>query len=370
MIELKVDLGARGYPILIGAGLLGRPGVLAPFLGGGQVMVVTNKTVAPLYLEALRVALGDVSVDVFELEDGERFKTLESYSRIVDALLQRRHNRSTTLVALGGGVVGDVAGFVAATYQRGVSCIQVPTTLLAQVDSSVGGKTAVNHPLGKNMIGAFHQPRCVLADTDTLNTLPKREYRAGLAEVLKYGVIWDEAYFDWLGANSSALLNREAGALAEAVRVSCATKAQVVARDEREGGLRAILNFGHTFAHAMETLTGYELLLHGEAVAIGMVLAADCSVRHQLLDAGDAVRIVELVDALGLPRAVPAGITAAAMLDAMAVDKKVVDGRLRLVLARRLGEALICEDIDREALLETLTRHCRPQPQGSHRLEG
>ena len=359
MIELNVALGERGYPILIGAGLLDQPGILARHLRGNQVMVVTSKTVAPLYLDALRAALGEVSADVFVLEDGERFKTLDSYSRIVDALLERRHNRSTTLVALGGGVVGDIAGFVAATYQRGVSCIQVPTTLLAQVDSSVGGKTAVNHPLGKNMIGAFHQPRCVLADTNTLNTLPEREYRAGLAEVLKYGVIWDGGFFGWLEANASALLNRDAAALAEAVRVSCATKAEVVARDEREGGLRAILNFGHTFGHAIETLTGYERLLHGEAVAIGMVLAADCSERHQLLDANEATRIVALIEALGLPGEVPAGVTAEAMLDVMAVDKKVVDGRLRLILVRRIGEAFVREDVDQEALLATLTRHCR-----------
>ncbi len=359
MIELNVALGERGYPILIGAGLLGQSGILAPYLRGGQVMVVTNNSVAPLYLAALRTALGERSVDVFELEDGERFKTLDSYARIINALLKHRHSRSTTLVALGGGVVGDIAGFVAATYQRGVACIQVPTTLLAQVDSSVGGKTAVNHPLGKNMIGAFHQPRCVLADTNTLKTLAEREYRAGLAEVLKYGVIWDAAFFDWLTANAAALMNRNAATLAEAVRVSCAIKAEVVARDERESGLRALLNFGHTFGHAIETLTGYDQLLHGEAVAIGMVLAADCSVRHQQLDASEASRIIALVNALGLPGEMPAGLSAAAMLDAMAVDKKVVDGRPRLVLARRIGEAFIQEQVDRSALLETLSKYCR-----------
>ena len=219
MIELNVDLGERSYPILIGSGLLGSPGILAPFLSGKQVMVVTNRTVAPLYLDLVRAALGDAPAEVFELEDGERFKTLDSYTRIVDVLMERRHNRSTTLVALGGGVVGDIAGFVAATYQRGVACIQVPTTLLAQVDSSVGGKTAVNHALGKNMIGAFHQPRCVLADTDTLVTLPEREYRAGFAEVLKYGVIWDEDFFAWLEARAGALLNRDADFSADSCRV-------------------------------------------------------------------------------------------------------------------------------------------------------
>ena len=272
MIELEVDLGARSYPILIGAGLLSRGGILAPWLRGKRAMVVTNRTVAPFYLDALLEALGDVRADVLQLEDGERFKTLDSYSRIVDAMLESRHDRSTTVVALGGGVVGDIAGFAAATYQRGVSCIQAPTTLLAQVDSSVGGKTAVNHPLGKNMIGAFHQPICVLADTDTMATLPEREYRAGLAEVLKYGVIRDASFFSWLEVNAPALLRKDSDAVARAVRTSCATKAAVVAEDERESGLRAILNFGHTFGHALETLTRYERLLHGEAVAIGMMV--------------------------------------------------------------------------------------------------
>ena len=358
MIELNVDLGDRSYPILIGTGLLRRAELLTPYLCGNQVMAVTNRTVAPLYLDALRVALGDVQMDVFQLADGERFKTLESYSRIVDALMERRHSRSTTIVALGGGVVGDIAGFAAATYQRGVCCIQVPTTLLAQVDSSVGGKTAINHPLGKNMIGAFHQPRCVLADTGTLATLPEREYRAGLAEVLKYGVIWDKTFFSWLEANTAALLNRDADALAHTVRVSCQTKAQVVARDEREGGLRAILNFGHTFAHAIETLTGYEQLLHGEAVAIGMVLAADCSVRHGLLDKADAARILRAVSALGLPSEMPPGLGASAMLDAMGLDKKVVDGKLRLVLARRIGEVVVTGEVEHQALSATLHAGC------------
>ena len=358
MIELNVDLGERSYPILIGSGVLGRPEILAPFVDGNQALVVTNRTVAPLYLDALRAALGEVPTDVFELEDGERFKTLDSYSQIIDALMEKRHNRSTTLVALGGGVVGDIAGFVAATYQRGVACIQVPTTLLAQVDSSVGGKTAVNHPRGKNMVGAFHQPRCVLADTDTLATLPEREYRAGLAEVLKYGVIRDETFFAWMEAHVDNLLNREARALAHAVRVSCATKAEVVARDERESGLRAILNFGHTFGHAIETLTGYEQLLHGEAVAIGMVLAADCSVRHGLLAEAEASRIRQALSTLGLPVEAPPGVEAAAMLDAMAVDKKAVDGRIRLVLPRCIGEVIVTGEIERKALQATVQAAC------------
>ena len=359
MIELQVELGERGYPILIGSGLLRQAEVLAQHLQGRQAMIVTNQTVAPLYLEPLRAALGDVPTDVFELPDGEQFKTLDSYSRIIDTLMRRRHNRSTTIVALGGGVVGDIAGFAAATYQRGVACIQVPTTLLAQVDSSVGGKTAVNHPLGKNMIGAFHQPRCVLADTDTLATLPEREYRAGLAEVLKYGVIRNAAFFAWMEANAAALCQREERALAHAVRTSCETKAQIVAEDERESGVRAILNFGHTFGHAIETLTGYSQLLHGEAVAIGMALAADCSVRHRLLRKADAARIRRALQALGLPMAMPPSVGAPAMLDAMGLDKKVLDGKLRLVLARRIGEAIVTGDVDSAALSSTLEAHCR-----------
>ena len=358
MIRLEVDLGERSYPILIGAGLLRRAEILVPYLRGNQAMVITNETVAPLYLEALRAALGDVRTDVFELEDGERFKTLESYARILDALMERRHTRSTTIVALGGGVVGDMAGFAAATWQRGVSCIQVPTTLLAQVDSSVGGKTAVNHTLGKNMIGAFHQPSCVLADTNTLATLPEREYRAGLAEVLKYGIIWDESFFSWMETSASALLSRQADAVAHAIRASCATKAKVVAADERESGLRAILNFGHTFAHAIETLTGYERLLHGEAVAIGMALAADCSLRHGLLAERDASRVLAAIRALGLPVEIPPGVGPEAMLGAMAIDKKAVDGRMRLVLARRIGDVSVVKDIERDALQATLTAGC------------
>ncbi|MDE0064913.1 MAG: 3-dehydroquinate synthase [Gammaproteobacteria bacterium] len=358
MIELEVALGERSYPVLIGAGLLRQAGVLAPYLAGNQAMVVTNRTVAPLYLDSLRAALGQVRADVFELDDGERFKTLESYSRIVDALLEQRHSRSTTLIALGGGVVGDIAGFVAATYQRGVRFVQVPTTLLAQVDSSVGGKTAVNHPLGKNMIGAFHQPGCVLADTDTLATLPEREYRAGLAEVLKYGVIRDEPFFAWMESGAAGLLRRDPDALAHAIETSCAIKARVVAADERESGLRAILNFGHTFAHAIETLTDYKRLLHGEAVAIGMALAADCSVRHGMIGERDASRVLAVIRALGLPVEVPAGIGASAMLDAMAVDKKAVDGRIRLVLARTIGEASVVQTIERGALLATLSAAC------------
>ena len=354
MIELKVDLGERAYPILIGTGLLGKSGLLAPHIRGRQVMVVTNETVAPLFLDRLLGCLGGVAADVLELEDGERFKTLDAYARVMDALMEKRHNRTTTIVALGGGVVGDIAGFAAATFQRGVSFVQVPTTLLAQVDSSVGGKTGVNHPKGKNMIGAFHQPSCVVADIAALDTLPEREYRAGLAEVVKCGVIWSEGFFAWLEGQAAELLRRTPAAVTEIVRRSCAIKAEVVARDEREQGLRAILNYGHSFAHALETLTGYDSLLHGEAVAIGMVLAADCARRHGLLDAESVRRITALLAILGLPVRMPKGMDTESMLQVMGMDKKVVDGRLRLVLPERIGAVRITDQIDRQALLRTL----------------
>ena len=354
MIELKVDLGERSYPIFIGAGLLGRGDLLRPYIGGRQVMVVTNKTLAPLFLNTLLTGLDGLEADVVQLEDGERFKTLDSYAQVMDALMHRRHNRTSTLIALGGGVVGDIAGFAAATFQRGVAFIQAPTTLLAQVDSSVGGKTGVNHPQGKNMIGAFHQPRCVVADTAALTTLPPREYRAGLAEVVKYGVIWSQDFFAWLERQAAALTRRERTAVAEAIHRSCTIKAEVVRQDEREQGLRAILNYGHTFAHALETLTGYTELLHGEAVAIGMALAADCARRHGLFGPHGARRLISLLTALGLPTKPPQGLDPGAALQAMGMDKKVVDGRLRLVLPERIGEVLVTDEVDREAVLQAL----------------
>ncbi len=354
MIELKVDLGARSYPILIGDGLLGAPDLLTPYITGRQVAVITNSTVGPLFLDKLMASVGGLAADVIELQDGERFKTLDTYAGVIDALMDKRHNRTTTLIALGGGVIGDLAGFAAATFQRGVALVQVPTTLLAQVDASVGGKTGVNHPGGKNMIGAFHQPRCVLADTATLATLPVREYRAGLAEVVKYGVIWSAAFFSELERRIDALNQRDAAALAEVIRQSCAIKAAVVAEDEREQGRRAILNYGHTFAHALETLTGYDQLLHGEAVAIGMVLAADCARRHGLLDRASVGRIHGLVSALGLPTEMPATVRPSAALAAMGMDKKVVDGRLRLVLPERIGAVRVTDQVEQSAVLATL----------------
>ncbi|MFU8815125.1 MAG: 3-dehydroquinate synthase [Pseudomonadales bacterium] len=351
---VQVELGARSYPIYIGRGLLAQGELLRRHIGGRQVAIISNEVVAPLYLGRVRAALGDgFQVDELLLPDGEQHKNLQSFAAVMDFLLERRHNRSTTLIALGGGVVGDLTGFAAATFQRGVDFIQIPTTLLAQVDSSVGGKTAVNHPRGKNMIGAFYQPRCVIADISVFDTLPDREYRAGLAEVLKYGVIRDAAFFDWLEEHATDLGNRNPAAVALAVRRSCEIKAEVVAADEREGGLRAILNFGHTFGHALETLTGYRALLHGEAVAIGMVMAADLSARQGMLPGEDARRLKSLLAVLGLPVAPPA-VAASDMLEAMGMDKKVLDGRLRLVLAEAVGRVVVSDRVDTAALRQTL----------------
>jgi 3-dehydroquinate synthase len=354
MQSIGVELGERSYPIYIGAGLLGRGDLLRRYIGGKQVAVVTNDVVAPLYLNALLPALDGLQVDVFTLPDGERYKTLDSYAKLMDFLVDKRHNRTTTLIALGGGVVGDLTGFAAATFQRGVSFIQVPTTLLSQVDSSVGGKTAVNHPSGKNMIGAFYQPRCVVTDTSVLASLGSREFLAGVAEVVKYGIIVDDEFFSWLEASSNSLLAREADALAEAIRRSCEIKAQVVAQDETETGLRAILNFGHTFGHALETLTEYRTLLHGEAVAIGMVMAADLSMRQGWLSSEAAQRIKRVLATFGLP-VTPPPLAADDMVRAMGMDKKVVDGTLRLVLAREIGKVVVTDDVDLSALQETLT---------------
>lgn len=351
---VEVDLGDRSYPIYVGDGLLGRGDLLRRHLRGRRVAVVSNDVVAPRYLPTLEAALGpDHPADVFLMADGEQHKNLDSYAALMDFLLERRHDRSTTLVALGGGVVGDLTGFAAATFQRGIDFVQIPTTLLAQVDSSVGGKTAVNHPRGKNMIGAFHQPRCVLADTATLTSLPSREYRAGLAEVVKYGVIRDGAFFGWLEEHVEALGARDPEALAMAIRRSCEIKAEVVQADEREAGVRAILNFGHTFGHAIETVTGYRELLHGEAVAVGMVMAADLSVRQGMLAGEPAGRIKRLLSRLGLP-VVPPALPAGEMIAAMSHDKKVLEGRLRLVLARGLGSVVVSDAIDAAALRCTL----------------
>lgn len=354
MKTLTLDLGDRSYPIHVGRDLLGRADLLAPLIRGKSVAIVSNETVAPLYLRRVRETLPELTPIEVILPDGEEFKTLETLNRVFDALLQARCDRRTTIIALGGGVIGDMAGFAAAVYQRGIPFVQIPTTLLAMVDSSVGGKTGVNHPLGKNMIGAFHQPRGVIIDTDTLATLPDRELSAGLAEVIKYGLIRDRGFFDWLEGNIDALLGRDPQALAFAIHRSCQNKADVVAADEREAGVRAILNLGHTFGHAIETGMGYGHWLHGEAIAAGIVLAADLSCRLGWLSAGDVARVEQLVRRARLPVRAPATLTNERFLDLMAVDKKVQDGRLRLVLLKSIGEAVVTDQFPREQLVATL----------------
>ena len=341
---LEVGLDERSYPIHIGSGLLDDAALLQRYLAPGKVALVSNTTVAPLYLDKVRAALGERLAVVKILPDGERYKNLESLAAIWDALLEARCDRQTTLIALGGGVVGDVSGFAAASYQRGIAFLQLPTTLLAQVDSSVGGKTGINHVRGKNMIGAFHQPCAVIADTDTLHTLPERELAAGLAEVVKYGLIADRPFLDWLGTTMPALRSRDDAALAEAVHRSCANKARIVVADEREQGVRALLNYGHTFGHAIETATGYTRLLHGEAVSIGMLMASEMSARLGWIQAAEVASIRGLLLAAGLPVTVPAGLDVDAFLELMAVDKKVAAGRQRLVLLRALGEAVVTAD--------------------------
>lgn len=353
MQVLTVNLDDRSYPIYIGEQLLSRPELITRHIRGKQVCVVTNETIAPLYLDSLIKGLAGVQVDSIILPDGERFKTLEVWANIFDKLLSARHNRTTTLIALGGGVIGDMTGFAAACYQRGVDFIQIPTTLLSMVDSSVGGKTGVNHPLGKNMIGAFYQPQCVLADITLLASLPPRELSAGIAEIVKYGLISDYEFFVWLEENMDALMAGDQEALAYAVKRSCENKADVVAKDEREGGLRAILNLGHTFGHAIETAQGYGNWLHGEAVAAGMVMAADLSWRRGAISEQELQRIVHLLTRANLPVKAPADMTPDQFMELMGVDKKVLDGRLRLVLLQSMGCAFTTSDIDINLLQQT-----------------
>lgn len=354
MNTLTVDLGTRSYPIHIGQALLGTPGLLAPHIGGRQVMVVSNETIAPLYLQTVLEMLADFDTATVILPDGEQYKDLDTLNMIFSALLENRFNRDCTLVALGGGVVGDITGFAAASYQRGVAFLQIPTTLLAQVDSSVGGKTGVNHPQGKNMIGAFHQPRCVLIDTNTLDTLDDRQLAAGIAEVIKYGLIHDAGFFDWLETNMAALKARDKQALEYAIERSCAIKAAIVAADERESGQRALLNLGHTFGHAIETAMGYGNWLHGEAVAAGMLMAADLSARHGWLTDDAVQRTTRLLQQAGLPTAPPGDMDEAQFMQLMSIDKKVVDGSLRLVLLKALGDAVVTGNFRPELLSETL----------------
>jgi len=354
MKTLTVELGARSYPIYIGQTLLGKADLLSPYIKGEQVLIVTNETVAPLYLEKTLAAFANFKTETVILPDGEIHKNLTVLNQIFDSLLRLHFNRQTTLVALGGGVVGDMTGFAAAAYQRGVPFIQIPTTLLAQVDSSVGGKTGVNHALGKNMIGAFHQPQCVLIDTNTLNTLDNRQLSAGLAEIIKYGIINDLEFFEWLENHAEALLARDTDALSYAISRSCQDKAAIVAADERESGQRALLNLGHTFGHAIETGLGYGVCLHGEAVAIGMCLAAELSARLGWINQATVERITTLIEKMALPSKIPEGITAEQMLALMQVDKKVIAGKLRLVLLKDIGQCIITDEYSQELLKQTL----------------
>jgi shikimate kinase / 3-dehydroquinate synthase len=355
-ISLNVELGDRSYPIAIGRGLLDDASLLNRHIGGsGKVAIVTNTTVAPLYLDKVAGPLRAAGREVVPiiLRDGEEFKTWESLNEVFDALLANKCDRKTTLVALGGGVIGDMTGFAAATYMRGVPFVQIPTTLLAQVDSSVGGKTGINHPLGKNMIGAFYQPRAVIADTATLDTLPDRELSAGLAEVIKHGAILDAAFFDWIEANIGKLVARDHAALAHAIARSCEIKADVVARDEREGGLRAVLNFGHTFGHAIEAGAGYGAWLHGEAVAAGMVMAAELSALMGHLKKNEVARVRDLIQRGGLPTKGPA-LAAERLVELMAVDKKASKGRTRFVLLESIGRAALPVDVDERLVRQAI----------------
>jgi 3-dehydroquinate synthase len=357
--QLTVDLGDRSYPIFIGNQLLDSHSLITDYILGNSALIITNTTVAPLYLNKVEAALSEQNIrfDTVILEDGEQYKTLENVEQIVDVLIDKRHDRKTTLIALGGGVIGDITGFAAAIYQRGVNFIQIPTTLLSQVDSSVGGKTGVNHPRGKNMIGAFYQPQCVIIDTNTLMTLPDRELSAGMAEVIKYGLIHDAEFFNWLEDNIDGLMQKNVALLSQAILISCQTKANVVAIDEKESGVRAILNLGHTFGHAIESAMGYGNWLHGEAVAAGMVMAVDLSSRHGWINEEVQSRTIELLKQANLPVRPPQDMTIDQYMNIMAIDKKVDQGVIKLVLLKDLGEAIISSDYDTELLSKTL-QHC------------
>ncbi|MCE5393291.1 MAG: 3-dehydroquinate synthase [Acidithiobacillus sp.] len=355
MTSLQVELGSRSYPIHIGSGILHEPELFRPALRSGPIVLLSDDQVAPLYLGALRETLrGERPITEIVVPAGEGSKSLAQVETVCGQMLAAGIGRDATLCALGGGVIGDLGGFVAAIYQRGIAFLQVPTTLLAMVDSSVGGKTGVNHPLGKNMIGAFHQPRAVIADLDTLDSLPEREFRSGLAEVIKYGLINDPGFFAWMEENLTAILAGDSEALVHVVHSSCANKAAVVARDELEGGLRAILNYGHTFAHAIEAATGFGTYLHGEAVAIGMVMAADLSRRLDLLRESEQGQIFRLIQAAGLPTHAPR-LPAEEYLRYMRIDKKACGGQIRFILLRGIGEAIITGDVPEAALRQTLS---------------
>eukprot|EP00276_Gloeochaete_wittrockiana_P010056 CAMPEP_0184666682 /NCGR_PEP_ID=MMETSP0308-20130426/63093_1 /TAXON_ID=38269 /ORGANISM="Gloeochaete witrockiana, Strain SAG 46.84" /LENGTH=369 /DNA_ID=CAMNT_0027111395 /DNA_START=243 /DNA_END=1352 /DNA_ORIENTATION=+ len=361
MSTLNVDLGDRSYPIYIGENLLNNAAtLLRPFIKGKQVMIVTNTTIAPLYLKQVQDVLtsdGSLQVSKVVLPDGEEFKNLEVLNQIFTACLENRLDRKATLVALGGGVIGDMTGFAAATYMRGVNFIQIPTTLLSMVDSSVGGKTGVNHAMGKNMIGSFHQPQCVLADVTSLRTLPDRQLKAGIAEVIKYSFINDVPFLDWLEENMAKLLKQEPEALSYAIYWCCLRKAEIVGADEKESGQRALLNLGHTFGHAIENNMGYGEVLHGEAVAIGMCMAAKLSLQLGWISQDEFNRVVKVTEAAGLPTDPPRTLSADRFLGTMAVDKKVMDGEIRLVLLKGLGNALVTSECPSDVLVELVEEY-------------
>ena len=359
MDKILVELGSRSYPIYIGSDLISQSELYLQHIKSKQVVVISNETVAPLYLDTVLSQLETFQVTTVILPDGEQFKTLDYVTRIFDELLANKFSRNATLIALGGGVIGDMGGFAAACYQRGINFIQIPTTLLAQVDSSVGGKTGVNHPLGKNMIGAFYQPQCVIADANVLDTLDDRQLSAGLAEVIKYGLIRDSEFFIWLEENMPTLLARDKKALSYAIKRSCLNKAEIVSEDETETGVRATLNLGHTFGHAIETGSGYGVYLHGEAVAIGTCQAADLSRRKGWLTDTDVERIINLFKRCHLPTTPPNNLNAERFIDLMSVDKKNVDGQIRVILLKKIGEATLPIGVNTEDLKETLDAYGR-----------
>ena len=354
MTTLHVELDTRSYPIYIDQGLLETSDLISKHIRGTRVCIVSNTVVQPLYLSALKNTLKDFDVDEVILPDGESEKSLSNFDVIMSHLLSSAHGRDSTLIALGGGVIGDITGFAAACYQRGIDFIQIPTTLLSQVDSSVGGKTAVNHPLGKNMIGAFYQPQAVVIDIECLKTLPAREFAAGMAEVIKYGIIYDEVFFAWLESNIQVIKSLQSEAIIYMLKRCCAIKAEVVALDEKEHGIRALLNLGHTFGHAIEAEQGYGNWLHGEAVAAGMVLAAETSYILGLVDHSDVDRIIDLIEAFDLPIAAPADMQYKHFAEHMQLDKKVLKGKLRLVLPTSIGTSALFDDVSESVLRDVI----------------
>ena len=355
---LNVELDDKSYPIYIGSNLLSSKSLLSDHIQGKQVMIVTNTTIAPLYLEKLKDALVDFNVESVVLPDGEEFKTLETLNNVFDALLKAKFDRSSTLVALGGGVVGDITGYAAASYQRGVNFIQVPTSLLSQVDSSVGGKTGVNHELGKNMIGAFYQPKAVIIDVDTLDTLSDQEYSAGMAEVIKYGLLGNADFFYMLETNIESIMARNKDLIIEIIFNSCKDKASIVALDEFERGKRALLNLGHTFGHGIENAFGYGNYLHGEAVSIGMVMAAKLSMDEGYLSNEDAIRVESILSKADLPISIKKSIGSETLIEAMSLDKKSIDGKIRLVLLKALGDSYLTDSYSKENFNKVVNNFC------------